>query len=628
MTDGNSKAHPVDTGRVSGRTTDGDAASFKNDGGSTMQRLERLDFNLESMLEDFTVGLAQKAYEKGLEMICDIEVDVPLHLIGDPGRLHQIMLNLVGNSLKFTATGEVSIHVTLMSETSDKAILRFAIRDTGIGIPENKIGMLFDKSTRGDASVAHRFDGTGPGLAVSRRLAQLMGGQIGVESEVGKGSEFWFTAQFCKQQKSDAPDPVQQADLQDVRVLIVDDNATSRDTICKRLTSWGMRPVAVSDAPTALRVLHESVASENPFRTALIDIQMPGMDGMQLGRAIRGDADLSDTLLVMLTSPGARGDAQRLEEAGFSDRLTKPLRRQELKDMLLLVLTNREGLTSFRNTIVTCHTAREELYRFAGYRGRILLAEDNITNQELGLVMLEKLGLSADAVADGVEAIEALKRIPYDLVLMDVEMPELDGLEATRRIRDARTGVLDSRIPIIAITAHTMQGDQEKFIAAGMDGHVSKPFSFEDLSKMLGKWLVSEQNNPLEEKKITGTNDQKDNVDIASTAWRIEGMRSRLGDEGIIKKVLMGFLEDIPRQLLVLGEHLKKRDPESAARQAHTIKGASASVGGKALSLAASNLEKAVRDKDMPAVEKLYAVVRIEFEKLKTQMELYLNDNR
>ncbi len=591
--------------------------------------LEALDFDLESMLEDFSTSHALKAYEKGLELICDIGLDVPCYLCGDPGRLRQVMTNLVGNALKFTSEGEVAIHISLVSETPDEVLLRFAVRDTGIGIPEDKTDMLFEKFTQMDTSVTRRFGGTGLGLAISKQLVQLMGGDIGAKSKLGKGSEFWFTARLSKEQTRNLPEPRQQTDLQGIRAMIVDDNATNRAILVKRLASWGMRPVEVPDAPSALKIFRKGVEEGDPFRIALIDMQMPDMDGMQLGRAIREEAGPSDTRLVMLTSLGTRGDARRFEAAGFSAYLTKPLRHQELRDLLLLVLTNGDGPTPIYKSIFTRHTAREVKDRFTGSRSRILLAEDNMTNQQVALGILKNLGLSVDAVTNGIEAIEALKRIPYDVVLMDIQMPELDGLEATRRIRDARTGVLDSRIPIIAMTAHAMQGDREKFIAAGMDGYVSKPVSIENLARILEKWLVPKQNNPLEEKRKIGTHNQKNDVIAASSVWSITEIRNRLvNDEELVLNVLKGFLEDIPRQLLVLGEHLNKRDPESAARQAHTIKGASASVGGKALSLAASNLEKAARDENMSTAEKLFPVIGIEFEKLKKQMVAYLNDNR
>ena len=446
-----------------------------------------LDFDLSSLLDDFAATLAVRAHEKGLELLCSADLDVPTLLRGDPGRLRQILTNLTGNAVKFTPSGEVAIRVTRMEETENDVLLRFSVCDTGIGIPEDKIGLLFGKFSQVDASTTRQYGGTGLGLAISRQLAELMNGKSGVSSKAGKGSEFWFTARLGKQDgKAESIAP---ADLSGVRILVVDDNATNREILTTRLTSWGMRPAEAKEGPGALQVLYRSLEENDPFRIAVIDMQMPGMDGETLGRAIRADVRLNDTRMVMLTSLGMRGDAKRLEEIGFAAYATKPIRHPELKAILSLTLSDRDKPA--QQPIATRHAARETMNLFAGSKARILLAEDNITNQQVALGILKKLGLRADTVANGREALKALETLPYDLVFMDVQMPEMDGLEATRLTR--KSGSPNHGIPIIAMTAHAMQGDRERCLEAGMNDYVTKPISPSALVEALEKWLPKDE---------------------------------------------------------------------------------------------------------------------------------------
>jgi PAS domain S-box-containing protein len=451
--------------------------------------MEALDFDLSSLLEDFAATLAARTHEQGLELLCAADPDVPTLLRGDPGRLRQVLANIAGNAVKFTSAGEVAIHVSLVEGDGSEVLLRFSVRDTGIGIPRDKIDLLFDKFSQVDASTTRRYGGTGLGLAISKQLAELMGGEIGVESEEGKGSEFWFTARLGLQAENARVDAVPPADLRGARVLVVDDNAASREILATRLASWGMRPSVALDGPAALRDLDRALTENDPFRIAVIDMLMPGMDGAALGRSIKADGRFAATRMVILTSVGARGDARRFEEIGFAGYATKPIRHQELKAVLSLALTQQGGAGAAPQPIATRHAAREALKPFAGRAARVLLAEDNITNQRVALGILTRLGLRADAVANGVEAVLALETLPYDVVLMDVQMPEMDGIEATRRIRHLRTEVPNHRIPIIAMTAHTMRGDREKCLEAGMNDYVSKPVTPQSLAAVLDKWL-------------------------------------------------------------------------------------------------------------------------------------------
>jgi len=454
--------------------------------------LELLDFDLESLLDDFATTLALRAHEKGLELLCSADPNAPTRLRGDPGRLRQALTNLAANAIKFTEAGEVVIRVSLVTEDEPTALLRFTVTDTGVGIPAEKLGLLFNKFTQVDASTRRRYGGTGLGLAISKQLAELMGGAIGVDSQEGAGSTFWFTARFAKQPASRALTEKLTADLHGVRVLIVDDNATNREILVKRLSAWGMRPAEAPDGPGALQALHQALAHGEPYQVAIVDMQMPGMDGEALGRVVKADPRLAATQLVMMTSLVSSGEARRLQQIGFAAYLTKPARIQELQDLLATILVRAPvaGQAADASRAQPRQPASVKAGMFAGSGARILLVEDNITNQQVALSILRRLGLYADAVANGAEALTALATLPYDLVLMDVQMPVLDGMEATRQIRDPRSAVLDRAIPIIAMTAEAMQGDRERCLDAGMNDYVAKPVTPQALAERLERWLA------------------------------------------------------------------------------------------------------------------------------------------
>ena len=569
--------------------------------------LETLDFDLQSLLDDFAATMALKTHDKGLELLCAADPEMPTLLSGDPGRLRQILTNLAGNAVKFTHQGEVAVRVSgVLNDGCEmqngECLLRFSVRDTGIGIPPEKLDQLFDKFTQADASTTRQYGGTGLGLAISKQLVALMGGEIGVESVPGQGSEFWFTARFGLQ--TDAiREKTPPAELSGVRVLITDDNATSREILTTRLTSWGMRPEEAPDGPSGLGALYRALGEHDPFRLAVVDMQMPGMDGETLGRVVKADAKLAETRLVMLTSLGTRGDARRLQEIGFAGYAVKPVRQEELKGVLAQALTfGTEGAIP---SIATRHTAREAVFDFTPRKARILLAEDNITNQQVAQGILKKLGLSADAVANGREALEALKTLPYDLVLMDVQMPEMDGLEATRRIRSQETG---RRLPIIAMTANAMQGDREKCLQAGMNDYVTKPVSPRALAEALEKWLPEESGMQGSEPRIQETEasiqHSIEDQQVSPVVWDRAGLLERLmGDEELAGIILQGFLIDMPRQIEALREYLEAGDDAGAERQAHTIKGASANIGAEALRTLAVELEQAGKSGDLEGMK-------------------------
>ncbi len=589
--------------------------------------LEIMDFDLTSLIEDFAGTMALRAEEKDIELFCIIDANVPKYLRGDPGRLRQILANLVGNAIKFTEEGEVTLKVSVVSEdegngrNTDEWIIRFSVRDTGIGIPQEKIESLFEKFTQVDASTTRKYGGTGLGLAISKQLAELMGGETGVESREDRGSEFWFTARLPKSSSFVAhPEPPSIATLDGVHTLIVDDNETSREILTARLTSWGMRTEEAQDGEDALQRLRSARQADDPFVLTVMDMQMPVMDGETLGRTIRGDADLADIKMVMLTSLGTRGDAGHFAGIGFAAYTTKPVRMDELKSLLCLALAGKFGPQP--QSMLTRHSVREIMNRFTGRKVRILLVEDNITNQQVAIGILNRLGLSADTAANGDEAVRALAIIPYDLALMDVQMPVMDGFEATRRIRDPHSPVLNHRIPIIAMTANAMQGDREKCLAVGMDDYITKPVLPLSLAEALEKWLPAATGSTRTGtfgggKKVTETADAKNKLPVFDKA----GMMSRLmNDEELALKIIDAFLDDIPHQIELLRGYIATGDVAAAGRQAHTIKGASANVGGERLRRVAFTIEQAAKDRDLEKVRATMQELEEEFLRLRQSM--------
>lgn len=438
--------------------------------------LEVLDFNLRDVIEDASDTLALHAQKKGLEFMCRIDPELFPFVKGDPGRLRQVLVNLCGNAVKFTSKGEVVLQVRCEAETEDQLVALFEIIDTGIGISQDKTEILFTAFQQLDASVRRKFGGTGLGLAISKRLVELMGGNIGVESTPGKGSTFWFTAGFSKQ-SSPSEAILDIDDLHKMRILAVDDNSTNLMVISDQLGSWGIRHDMVESAEKALELLRISYLAGDPYKIVLTDMQMPIMDGESLGRLIKSDPLLCSTRLVMLTSIAQSGDAVRMKSLGFDAYLTKPVRQSQLLNALV-------------NTIGTWKKSNVcSPYERMPQKHRILLVEDNLVNQVVAKKIIEKLGLQIDVVCNGKEAIKMLESNSYDLVLMDVQMPVMDGFTATRVIRTGN--VVNPQIPIIAMTAHAMKGDREKCLNAGMNDYLTKPFQPKDIKEILHKWLPS-----------------------------------------------------------------------------------------------------------------------------------------
>ncbi len=449
--------------------------------------LERLDFDLRSTLEGAVELLSPRAHEKGLRLAGIISAAVPGFLRGDPGRLRQVLVNLAGNAVKFTEHGEVIIRATLEHEDEARAEVRFSVSDTGIGISRENLERLFTPFTQVDGSTTRRFGGTGLGLAISRQLVELMGGRIGADSVEGKGSTFWFTAAMEKQPE-DAPRPAfRVADIAGSRVLVVDDFAANRQVVGALLRGWGCEFADARNATSALELLRSAAESGRPFDAAVLDMQMPDVDGLTLGRRIKADPAIAPTALIMMTSLGQPGDARQYQDAGFVAYLTKPVRRQHMHDCLALALGRRET-PGAPPPLITKHTIAEAQSKRS--RVTVLLAEDNLVNQHVALAMLRKIGYRAEAVKNGREVLAALGKGRFDLVLMDCQMPEMDGYEAARAIRSADASYRD--IPIVALTANAMEGDRDLCLAAGMNAYIAKPVTAGAIADVLERWLPSD----------------------------------------------------------------------------------------------------------------------------------------
>ncbi len=445
--------------------------------------LEIIDFELREVIDNTMDLLAAQAHSKGLELAAFIRPEVPLELRGDPGRLRQIVNNLVGNAVKFTSHGEVVVTVSRVSENATHAVLNFEVRDTGIGIDQKAQGNLFKAFSQADGSTTRKYGGTGLGLAISKKLVALMNGEMKVVSELGKGSAFSFNAEFEKQTlalKSTA-----RHDLVDLRVLIVDDNATNREIVDHHARDWKMRSALAASGPQALEILRESAALD-PFDLAILDMQMPEMDGLMLGREIKADPTIAATRLVMLTSLGNQMDAEDMKKAGIEACVLKPVKQSRLFNRIAEVMAGHMPLGRKKTQTGTVRLTAAVKPPPVKKAARILLAEDNIINQKVALGLLNNIGYSADVANNGLEVLSALQLKTYDLILMDCQMPELDGYETTQRIR---ANPDCANLHIVAMTANAMRGESEKCLDAGMDDYLSKPVRLEALRDMVARWM-------------------------------------------------------------------------------------------------------------------------------------------
>ena len=444
--------------------------------------LEIIDFNLRNVVEKVGSTLAQRAHSKGLELTCFVSYEIPVLVKGDPGRLRQILFNLAGNAIKFTEKGDVSIRADLQEESEAEVIVRFSVKDSGIGIPMEQQQKIFGRFTQADGSTTRKYGGTGLGLAISKKLSEMMGGEIGLESISDEGSEFWFTAVFEKQTDLQPLSYSSSESIKGSRILVVDDNQTNRVILSKMISNFDCMADTVEGGAQALEKLKVDSDGKAPYELIVLDMQMPGMDGVETATAIKEDPQINKIPIIILTSMGQRGDASLFESLGCSAYLLKPVKQQQLYNTLLAVIGIQDDQKVKPRKIITRHTISDDQLRTV----KVLLAEDNPINQKLALALLKKAGILAEAVQNGKQAVAAVEKNSYNLVLMDVQMPEMDGFEATQRIR--AMGSDKKSIPIIAMTAHAMKGDRERCLDAGMDDYIDKPIVPQKFFEIVTRW--------------------------------------------------------------------------------------------------------------------------------------------
>jgi len=565
--------------------------------------LESIPFQLRDVLGDTLQALTARAAQKRLELAYHIPAEVPDALVGDPGRLRQIVVNLVGNAIKFTAQGEVVVRVALESRTEETAVLHVTVSDTGIGIPPEKQSLMFQAFTQADSSMSRRYGGTGLGLAISAQLTQLMGGRMWLESEAGKGSTFHFTAQWGLQGESaemDWRDSADMASLRGMPVLIVDDNATNRQILEEMLLQWGMKPLAVEGGLQALSEMERAVAGNRAFKLVLLDAMMPEMDGFALAERIGQQKELSGATLMMLSSAGPSVDAERSRQLKLVRCLTKPVKQSTLLDAITAAVAGTGPAP----------TAATEPLPTAERSLRVLLAEDGLVNQKVAVQLLQRRGHRATVATNGREAVEAWEkdRGAFDLILMDIQMPEMDGYEATATIR-AKEKQTGRHIPIIAMTANAMKGDRDTCLAAGMDGYVAKPVRAKELYEAIEQASVALL-APAKEKNVGVT-------PIVKPALDQEKALSYAGDAASLLELVGIFREECPKLMEAIGESLAQSDGARLQMAAHTLKGSTAVLGAEPAQEVAAEIEELARQRDWVGAREALARLEAELERLK-----------
>jgi two-component system, sensor histidine kinase and response regulator len=563
--------------------------------------LDSLSFSLRDTLGDTMKTLALRAHKKGLELACQVLADVPDALIGDPARLRQVVVNVVGNAVKFTEAGEVVMRVERDRQAGDEVRLHFAVRDTGIGIPPDKQATIFAPFVQADGSTTRRYGGTGLGLAISARLVELMGGRIWVESEPGSGSVFHFTSRLAVAALPPAgPSPAEPLDLEGMAVLVVDDNATNRRILEEMLTNWQMKPTAVAGAGEALAEMERACAADDPYPLVLVDAQMPGIDGYELARRINDHLQYAGATIMMLSSSDSPSSGEPRPRLAAS--LMKPIKQSELFDAIMTSLG-----VSLRGPERPTETSPPTR------RLRILLAEDNVVNQKFVRHVLDKRGHDVTVAGNGREAIAAIESGPFDLVLMDVQMPEMGGFEATAEIRRRQRGgdfPLAERLPIVAMTAHAMKGDRERCLAAGMDDYIAKPIqaaALYELIERIADGVVA---------------DDSDQTVVAADPFDTRQALDRLdGDEELLQELIRTFGDEWPRWRQDLNEALGKGNFEELRRLGHTVKGSLGHFGVSNAQQAAARLEDLPADCDAAQASQACAALVAEIERILPRLE-------
>jgi signal transduction histidine kinase/DNA-binding response OmpR family regulator len=595
--------------------------------------LERAPFGLREHLERSVKTLALRAHQKDLELVCHVAPDVPDAIIGDPSRLRQIILNLVGNAIKFTERGEIGVAVRVAAHTESEVALHFEVSDTGIGIPADKQHLIFEAFTQADGSTCRKYGGTGLGLAICTQLVGMMGGRIWVESVEGQGSTFQFTARFGCSEEMTEGDP---ADMCGLSVLIVDDNATNRRILEERTRGWGMLPQSVEDGPTALIAIRRAAKAESPFDLVLLDGHMPGLDGFGVAERVRKDPDLVCGSLIMLTSAGEQGESARCRELGVAGYLMKPVAASDLRRVIETVVKQLNMPGEVENAVPASSAADvlsaasaatpapKELTEIPALapglpnvrQFRFLLAEDNPVNRTIGTRMLSKHGHVVVAVENGAQAVEITATESFDVILMDVEMPVMNGFEATAaiRARDAQTG--GRRTPIIALTAHAMQGDRERCIEAGMDSYATKPIQPTELFATVEALL-----NEHPPEVSMSTTPSSDLPVLDRTA-----LYEQVGDEAdLLLKVIEMFRKDSGQVVAKIEKALADSDASEVQQAAHRVKGGLLTLGAKAAADVAMRLEHMGRAGDVTGGTELLTRLREELTRLDPELESVVN---
>ncbi len=564
--------------------------------------LDLISFNLRELLDTLINMVSLSVGEQNLEFICSISPDTPTHLVGDPGRLRQILLNLAENGFKFTKKGEVSIFIDVKEESVRDVLLTITVKDSGIGIPVEKQAMLFDCFTQADSSTTRKFGGTGLGLAISKALTELMGGHIGVESDGENGSRFWFTCRFEKQEAPEAKlRPLKS--LKGMHLLVVDDNTTYRKTLALQLEQWGARVSQADSSLQAVQMLYDFSSQSISVEIAFIDLEMEDMDGITLAGKIRGYNLYPELKMVLMPPIIHLESSEQYRRLGFAASLTKPLRYFDLLDTVSILVSGYPVYSAKKLFTVTQNFKdRDKRNEY------ILLAEDNIINQRVVGGIMTKLGYHRlDFVSNGEEAISALKKNRYSLVLMDIQMPKVDGLQATRRIRSGNSGVLDDSVPIVALTAHAMKGDKERYLSSGMNSYIPKPIDPLFLETTLERLLSK---NKFSEQKINNTNGvlaTKGKTTADLEIFDYEAFVTRvLGDRTLADKIISEFLVNLPLQLEQLGAAIEKQDFRLIKRKAHLIKGTAGNVCTEVLHGIMCELEEAANNEDFSKVKQFF----------------------
>ncbi|MEM9632485.1 MAG: response regulator [Pseudomonadota bacterium] len=576
--------------------------------------LEHTSFKLRDTLGDALQALAARAAEKGLELALHIPPEAPDNLCGDPSRLRQIIVNLIGNAIKFTESGEIVVDIETIRHSDSSVRLNFRIRDTGIGISEEQRRRIFEAFGQADTSITREYGGTGLGLAISAQLAEMMGGKMQVESEVGVGSVFSFQAEFEVAQSSDLQ-LLRQESLEGKRVLVVDDNETNRRILEEIVVAWGMRPILAENAAVALELLENAAELAAVPDLALLDVMMPGIDGFELTRRIRQQPACAVMRILMMSSAGNLS-ARKSNELDIHRVMLKPVKQSEL----LNAVTDALGVAMLDVTVgeprlITNKPSVEPM--------RILLAEDGVINQRVATGLLNREGHQVEVVENGQEAVNAIKQNDYDLVLMDIHMPVMDGLSATRSIRDLEVGQ-DRHIPVIALTASATKTDRERCMNVGMDAYITKPFRSEELLAAIAKYSKrSDENQAPEVKQISQLRENLKTPDEPVVDW--SGALKNLGDSNLLRELAALFLEEYPQLMSEAAQACERGDALELRRLAHTIKGSANVVGAPAAASVASRLESLAAKSELAQASSVLALLKNELERLRGPLEQRLS---